>query len=85
MGWLRLVGSSKLMVSFAKETYKRDDILQKRPRIVRSLLIVATHNRGRLARLTNFQMSLKETHEPTNESLKRPIAGVGWQDSQTSK
>jgi len=30
MGWLRLVGSLKLMVSFAKEPYKRDDILQKR-------------------------------------------------------
>ena len=26
MGWLRLVGSLKLLVSFAKEPYKRDDI-----------------------------------------------------------
>jgi len=33
MGWLRLVGSLKLQVSFAKEPYKRDDILQKRPKI----------------------------------------------------
>ena len=32
--WLRLVGSLKLQVSFAKETYKRDDILQKRPIIL---------------------------------------------------
>ena len=32
-GWLRLVGSIKLYVSFAKEPYKRDDILQKRPTI----------------------------------------------------
>jgi len=32
----------KIIVSFAKETYKRDDILQKRPIILRSLLIVAT-------------------------------------------
>jgi len=39
MRWLRLVGSLKLCVSFAKEPYKRDvkerykrdDILQKRP------------------------------------------------------
>ena len=31
MGWLWLVGSIKLYVSFAKEPYKRDDILQKRP------------------------------------------------------
>ena len=42
MGWLWLVGSLKLQVSFAKEPYKRDDILQKRPIILRSLLIVAT-------------------------------------------
>ena len=40
--WLRLVGSLKLQVSFATEPYKRDDILQKRPIIWRSLLIVAT-------------------------------------------
>ena len=31
MGWLRLVGALKLQVSFVKEPYKRDDILQKRP------------------------------------------------------
>ena len=31
IGWLRLVGSLKLQVSFAKEPYKRDDILQKSP------------------------------------------------------
>jgi len=39
---LRLVGSLKLQVSFAKDPYKREDILQKRPIILRSLLIVAT-------------------------------------------
>jgi len=42
MGWLRLVGSLKLYVSFAKEPYKRDFVLQKRPVILRSLPIVAT-------------------------------------------
>jgi len=42
MGWLRLVGSFKLLVSFAKEPYKRDYILRKRPMILRTLLIVAT-------------------------------------------
>ena len=42
MWWQRLVGSLKLQVSFAKDTYKRDDILQKRPIILRSLLIVAS-------------------------------------------
>jgi len=31
MGWLRFVGSLELYVSFAKEPYKRDHILQKRP------------------------------------------------------
>jgi len=34
MGWLRLVGSLKLYVSFAKEPYKRDYVLQKRPIIL---------------------------------------------------
>jgi len=42
MGWLRLVGSLQLWVSFAKESCKTDDILQWRPMILRSLLIVAT-------------------------------------------
>jgi len=41
MGWLQLVGSLKLYVSFAKEHYKRDDILQKRPITLRSLLHLA--------------------------------------------
>jgi len=31
MGWLRLLGYLKLQVSFAKEPYTRDDILQKIP------------------------------------------------------
>ena len=42
MGWLRLIGCFKLWVSFVKEPYKSDDILQKRPIIWRSMLIVAT-------------------------------------------
>ena len=42
MGWLRWVGSLKLQVSCAKQPYKRDYILQKRPVILKSLLIVAT-------------------------------------------
>jgi len=41
IGWLWLVGSLQLYVSFAEEPYKRDDILQKKPIILRSLLIVA--------------------------------------------
>jgi len=42
MGWLRLVGSLKGQDSCAKEPYKRDNILQKRPIIVWSLPIVAS-------------------------------------------
>jgi len=42
MGWLLLVRALKLQVSFAKEPYTRDNILQKRPIIWRSLLIEAT-------------------------------------------
>ena len=42
MGWLRLVGSLKTWVSFAKEPYKRDHILQKSQIFLRSLLIIAT-------------------------------------------
>jgi len=41
-GCLELVGSLELQISSAKESYKRDYILQKRPMILRSLLIVAT-------------------------------------------
>jgi len=37
-GWLRLVSSIKLQVSIAKEPYKRDYILPKRPIIWRSIL-----------------------------------------------
>jgi len=40
MGWLQFVGSIKLYVSFAKETYKRDNILQKRLIILSTLLSV---------------------------------------------
>ena len=42
MGWLRLVGSSKLYVSFAEYRLFYRALLQKRPIILRRLLIVAT-------------------------------------------
>jgi len=42
LGWLRLVGSLKFQVSFAKEPYKRNYILRKRPIILRSLQVLAT-------------------------------------------
>ena len=42
MEWLRLVESIKSQVSFAKEPYERDNILQKRPVNLSILLTVAT-------------------------------------------
>ena len=42
MGWLRLVGSLKLLVSFAEFRLFHRALLQKRPIILRSLLRVAT-------------------------------------------
>jgi len=42
MKWLQLVDSPKTYVSFAKEPYKRDCILQKRPMFLGRLLIIAT-------------------------------------------
>jgi len=42
MGWLRLVGSLKSQVSFAEHSLFHRALLQKRPIIGRSLLIVAT-------------------------------------------
>ena len=41
MGWLRLVGSLKLQVSFAEYILCYRAFSQKRPAILRSLLIVA--------------------------------------------
>jgi len=41
MVWLQLVSSLKSYLSAAKEPCRNDYILQKRPIIVRSLLIVA--------------------------------------------
>ena len=40
MGWFWLVGSIRLYVSFAKELYKRDDILQKGPMMLLMLLMM---------------------------------------------
>jgi len=82
MGWLHVAGSSKLQVSFAKEPYERDGILQKRPIILRGLLIVATPYEhisadiwliGLFCRISSlFKGSFaKETYnfkEPTNRS-----------------
>ena len=74
MGRLRLVGSLRLNVSFAKEPSKRDDILQKSPIILRNLLIVATpqqfvthtHDLSTLLSLSSFSLYLSCTHTHTH-------------------
>ena len=59
MGWLWLVGSFKLYVSFAKEPYKRDNILQKRPKILSTLLTVANpYGAATLSRLLEIKSLL---------------------------
>jgi len=69
MGWLRLVGSLKLQVSFAKEPSKRDDILQKRPIILRSLLIV-----GRWIAWCDRHSIWSHHSKETYITQKRPIS-----------
>jgi len=62
--WLWLVRSIKLYVSFAKEPYKRDNILQKRQIIQSILLTVATPYRAILYAVSRMWMlaSLVEKH-----------------------
>jgi len=64
MGWLRSVGTLKLQVSFAKDPYERDYILQKRPIILRSLLIEATPYYLTLSRLPSFYFALALCFSP---------------------
>ena len=59
MGWLRLIGSFKFQVFFAKEPYKRDPILQKGPVILSILQTVATCVVVRCSEL----QSVEATHE----------------------
>ena len=56
MGWLRLGGSLKIQVSFAKKPYKRDYILQKRPMILGSLPIVAIDDVNMHKEQNNFSV-----------------------------
>ena len=68
MVWLRLVGSLKLYVSFAKEPYKRDHTLQKRPIISRSLLIVATPHP---AHIFNMRIEVCRLGEYTYDTMQQ--------------
>ena len=53
----------KLQVSFAKEPYKRDNILQKRPIILRSLLIVATPYSIRCVKWSHYMCGMTHSYE----------------------
>ena len=62
MVWLRLVASIKWQVSFAKEPYKRDDILPKRPVLLSILRIVATpYNHSPYRQISMQDFSLMKT------------------------
>jgi len=61
MGWLRLVGSLKLQVSFAEYSLFYRALLQKRPIMLRSLLIVATPQQL-------GDVDMQQTEEFVNES-----------------
>ena len=75
VGWLRLVGSLKC-VSFAKEPYKRDYILQKKPIILRSLLsIAATYGWIRAYQLSPIKSEHTHPYAPTALLYKAVRAG----------
>ena len=70
VGWLRLVDSLKLQVSFAKYCRFYRSLLQKRPIISRSLLSVATPQH------TNMQMCMnivKNTYKWTSQWSNRAV------------
>jgi len=59
---------------FAKEPYNRDYILQKRPIILRSLLIVATpYGLATISRLLKMVSFAKEPYKRDYILQKRPI------------
>jgi len=62
MGWLWLVGSIQLYVPFAKEPYKRDYILQKRPIISSILLTVATPYHMRMPHMNACMLHMNALH-----------------------
>jgi len=83
MGWLRLVGSLKLCVSFAKEPYKRDYILQKRHLILRNLLIAATPYMYIFVLSSEIKHTCSLRESFVFLRLSRPPKG--WQNRQTEK
>jgi len=82
MGWQQLAGSLKLLVFFAKESYKRDYILQNRPVILRSLLIVATpyHLMRQTKRITPLQL-LSHSYLPHSTNMQDTKEQCNMQDT----
>ena len=82
VGQLRLVGSLKLQISFAKEPYKRDDTLQRRRMILRSLLIIATPYKAAKTQSMPYlyrSFSAKETCDQWLFCEKTPATeGILW-------
>jgi len=62
MGWLQSVGSIKLKVSFAKEPYKRDAVLQKRYRLPECCSWL--HNMGWLRSVGSIELKVSFVKEP---------------------
>ena len=73
IGWLRLVGSLKLWVSFAENCLFYRALLQKRPLILRSLLVIATlYNRHTQHIYTHTHAQThKHTHTHTHTHKSR--------------
>jgi len=69
MGWLQLVGSLKLQVSIAEYSLFYRALLQKRPIIFRSLLIVAT---------PQIFITLTIPLSPTRTSFSRLNIALKW-------
>jgi len=77
LGRLRWVGSLKSHVSFAKEPYKKDYVLQKRPVIWRSLLIVAIPYSFQICRWWCV-MSHTHTHTHTHTHILSCAYRTHW-------
>ena len=67
MGWLRLVGSLELQVSFAEYGLFKRALLQKRHIILRSLLVIATpYEKGLQGLLANHGRTSRMYVEKTS-------------------
>ena len=84
MGWLRLVGSFKLQVSFAEYSLFYRDLLQKRPIILRNLLVEATpyedsHSENDAYTLTHTHPHHSHHNPHTyTHTLTRSHLQIGW-------